>query len=226
MKRCFLPPDHEQLLFQQYQVYPQGVRLVYKHLVDFMKVAKRDDLQEMVSKFGLKNEVHPQPYNVYSFQDEEELAKQYKSMQDTLKTNSEVIGHLNKEEPILIAEFKEEPKEEEHVSLVPSIDVSSLMKFEDVIPKVVLIWSSAIASQEHQSCFIVEAANLNCLKDSIELSSWETCLVCITINNILVNDRGQILSKIQKDEVVGVDQLKDWAIKFLGHSYIWVFRQT
>ena len=92
-------------------------------------------------------------------------------MQDTLKTESEVIGHLNKEEPVLITESKEEPKEEEHVSLVPSIDVSSLTKFEEVIPKVVFIGTSAIASQEHQSYFISKVANLNRLKDLIELSS-------------------------------------------------------
>ena len=47
-----------------------------------------------------------------------------------MKTESEVIDHLNKEEPVLIVESKEEHKEEEHVSLVPCIDVSSLTKFE------------------------------------------------------------------------------------------------
>ena len=107
-------------------------------------------------------------------------------MQDTLKMKSEVIDHLNKEEPILISEPKGEPKVEEHVSLVPSINVSLLMRFEEVIPEVVLIGSSAITSQEHQSYFIPEAVNLNSLKDPIELSSWGTCLVCIAINNILV----------------------------------------
>ena len=74
--------------------------------------------------------------------------------------------------------------------LVPNIDVSSLTKFEEVIPKVVLIGSSAIASQERQIYFIPEAANLNRLKDPIELSSWGMCLVCIIINNILVKVRG------------------------------------
>ena len=58
------------------------------------------------------------------------------------------------------------------MSLVPSIDVSSLTKFEDVIPKVVLIGSLAITSQEYQSCLILEAANLNRLRALIELSWW------------------------------------------------------
>ena len=104
------------------------------------------------------------------FQDEEELAKQHEPVQDTLKMESGVIDHLNKEEHVLIGESKGEPKEEEYVSLVPNIDVSSLMKFEKVIPKVVLIGSSVVTSQEHQSYFIPEAANLNRLKYSIELS--------------------------------------------------------
>ena len=98
----------------------QGVRSVHEYLADFMRVAERDNLQMMVSKFGLKIEVHPQPYNICSLQDEEELAKQHKPVQDTLKTESEVIGHLNKKELVLIVKSKEEPKEEEHVSLVPS----------------------------------------------------------------------------------------------------------
>ena len=109
-----------------------------------MRVAEKDDLQNMMSKFDLKTKIHPEPYNVCLLQDEEELAKQHKLVQDTLKTESEVIGHLNKEELVLIAESKEEPKEEEHVSLVHCIDVSSLTKFEDVIPKIILI-----ASEEH-----------------------------------------------------------------------------
>ena len=180
----------------------------------------------MVSKFGLKTEVDPQPYNGCSLQDEEELAKQHKPVLDTLKTKSEVIGHLNKEEPVLIAESKEKPKEEEHVSLVPNIDVSSLTKFKEVIPKVVLIRSLAIASQEHQSYFIPNAANFNRLKDPIELSSWEICLVCIAINNILVKVRGRILSKMWKGEIVGVDQLKDQGSKFLGHIFIQTVQQT
>ena len=92
-------------------------------------MADRDDLQEMGSKFSLKTEVHLHPYNFCSLQDEEEPTKQHEPVQDTLKTESEVIGHLNKEEPLLIAESKEEPKEEEHLLLVPYIDVSSLTKF-------------------------------------------------------------------------------------------------
>ena len=147
LKRDFLPPYHEQLLLQQYQVCHQGVGSICEYPADFMRVADRDDLQDMGSKFGLETEVHPQPYNVCSLQNEEELAKQHEPVQDTLKTESEVIDHLNKEEPALIGESKEEPKEEEHVSLVPSIDVYSLTKFEEVVPKVVLIGSSAITSQ-------------------------------------------------------------------------------
>ena len=134
----------------------------------------------MMSKFGLKTELHPQPYNVCSFRDEEELAKQHEPVQDTLKSESKVIDHLNKEGLVFIAESKKEPKEEEYVSLVPSIDVSSLMKFEEVITKVVLIRSSAITSQDHQSYFIPEAANLNHLRDPIKLSSWRDYLFCIT----------------------------------------------
>ena len=65
--------------------------------MDFIRVADKDDLQEMVSKFGLKSVVQPQSYNVCSLQDNEELAKQHKSVQDTLKMKSEVISYLNKE---------------------------------------------------------------------------------------------------------------------------------
>ena len=127
-------------------MYHQGVKSVHEYPMDFMRVAEKDNLQDIVSKFDLKTEVRRQPYNVYSLQDEEELAKKHELVQDTLKMESEVIDHLNKEELVLIGESKEEPKEEEHVSLVPSIDVSSLTKFEEVIPKVVLIESSTIAS--------------------------------------------------------------------------------
>ena len=140
-KRDFLPPDHEQLLFQQYQVHHQGIGSIREYPTDFIRVA---NLQEIGFKFGLKTEVHHYPYNVRSLQDEEELAKQHKPMQDTLKTESEVIDHLNKEEPILI----NESKEEEHVSLVPSIEVSSLTKFEVLIPKVVLIESSTLQAKK------------------------------------------------------------------------------
>ena len=59
LKRDFLPPDHEQLLFQQYHVCHQGIGSIRDYLADFMRVADRDDLQEMRSKFGLKTKVHP-----------------------------------------------------------------------------------------------------------------------------------------------------------------------
>ena len=106
LKGDFHRPNHEQLLFQKYQAFHQGVRSVHEYRSNFMRVVERDDFQKMVSKFSLKTEVHPQPYNVCSLQDEEELPKQHKPMQDTLKTESEVICYLNKEEPVLIAESK------------------------------------------------------------------------------------------------------------------------
>ena len=53
LKRDFIPSDHEQLLFQQYQVCHQGVRsVVHEYPIDFMRVTERDDLQEMVFKFA------------------------------------------------------------------------------------------------------------------------------------------------------------------------------
>ena len=67
-------------------------------------------------------------------------------MSARFKMRKSLPSNISREEPVLVAESKEEPKEEEHVSLVPNIDVFSLTKFEEVIPKVLLIGSSVIAS--------------------------------------------------------------------------------
>ena len=83
--------------------------------------------------------VHNGYHNIYSFTKDahkiclrplhpEELAKRHKPVQDTLMIKSEVIGHINKGELILIVVSKEESKEEEHVPLVLSLDVSLLPK--------------------------------------------------------------------------------------------------
>ena len=67
-------------------------------------------------------------HNTYSFMKDrhkiclrplhlKELAKRHKPVQDTLRMKSEVVGPINKGEPILISMSKEEPKEEEHVPL-------------------------------------------------------------------------------------------------------------
>ena len=56
-----------------------------------------------------------------------------------------------------------------------------------MIPKNVFIRSPTTGSKEHQSYFIPEVAIPNRLKDLIEFSSWGTCFVSCTINNILVN---------------------------------------
>ena len=44
-----------------------------------------------------------------------ELAKRNKVVQDTLMTRSEIVGHINKGELVLIVVSIEEPKEEGHV---------------------------------------------------------------------------------------------------------------
>ena len=58
LKIDFLPLDHEQIVFQPYQICYQDARLVYEYPVDFMRSAERNDLQDMMSKFDLKNEIH------------------------------------------------------------------------------------------------------------------------------------------------------------------------
>ena len=100
----------------------------------------------------------------------EELAKQHKLVQDT-STRSEVVGHINKVEHVLSVMSREESKEEDHVPLVPSIDVSLLPKFKDVIPKDVLSGSPTIKSKEHQIYFIPRATIPNRPKDLIDFSS-------------------------------------------------------
>ena len=87
-------------------------------------------------------------------------------------TRSEDVNHLNKGEPTLIVVSKEESKEEDHVPLVPSIDVSLLPKFEDVIPKDELSGSPTIKSKEHQIYFILGAFVPNRPMDSIDFRSW------------------------------------------------------
>ena len=105
-------------------------------------------------------------------------------------TRSEVVGHINKGEHVLIAVSKEESKEEDHVPLVASIDVSLLPKFEDVIPKDVLSGSSTITSKKLYTDFSPGAAIPNHPKDLSDFSSWGTCFVCRTINNFLAKIRG------------------------------------
>ena len=79
--------------------------------------------------------------------------------------------------------------------LVPSIDVSLLPKFEDVIPKDELSGSPTSKSEEHEIYFIPGDAIPNHPNGPIDFSSWGTCFVGRTINNILVEIRGRILSK-------------------------------
>ena len=64
----------------------------------------------------------------------DELAKIHKAMHDSLMTRSEIIGHINKGEHVLIVVSIEEPKEEGHVSLDPRVE-KLVRKFEDVIAK-------------------------------------------------------------------------------------------
>ena len=46
LQRDFLPPDYEQILFQQYQRCRQGQRSVYEYMAEFMRLAEMNDLQE------------------------------------------------------------------------------------------------------------------------------------------------------------------------------------
>ncbi|KAI5655107.1 hypothetical protein M9H77_32294 [Catharanthus roseus] len=60
LKSEFLPPDYEQILFQQYQRCQQNQRSVQEYTIDFMRLAERNDLREsevhQVSRYldGLK----------------------------------------------------------------------------------------------------------------------------------------------------------------------------
>ena len=64
LKRDFLPPDYEQILFQQYQRCHQGVRLVHEYTAELMRLAESNDLREsegqQAAKYleGLKPQIH------------------------------------------------------------------------------------------------------------------------------------------------------------------------
>ena len=62
----------------------------------------------------------------------EELAKRHRPIQDTLMTRSEVVGHINKGKPVLIALSIEECKEEGQVPLDAKVE-KLVRKFKDVI---------------------------------------------------------------------------------------------
>ena len=45
-KKDFLPPNYEQILFQQYQRCHQDVRSIHEYTAEFMRLAERNDLSE------------------------------------------------------------------------------------------------------------------------------------------------------------------------------------
>ena len=86
----------------------------------------------------------------------EELDKWHKPVQDTLMTRSEVVGHINEREPILIVVCLEEPKEEGHGpldqgwrNLFASLKMSLLKMFLLSFPLYVIFSIRLISFREH-----------------------------------------------------------------------------
>lgn len=46
LKKEFLTPDYEQILFQRYQRYLHGSRSVHEYITEFMRLVERNDLHE------------------------------------------------------------------------------------------------------------------------------------------------------------------------------------
>ena len=165
-----------------------------------MKKIKKEREKEKVSEKRKENEKSENVGQAQSSR-KKEIQKEKEERKEKEEKEEEKVSFCAKQSDVRVAYCSNQPlfillNKEACFAIndlnlsFPSVVVSLSQKFEDEFPNDVPRRLPSINAKDHQFDSIP-----NYTKDPIDFSSWRTCIVCRTINNIIAKIRKRILFK-------------------------------